>query len=61
MRPKPPDAGDRALTVALEMMGPMPGTLINQTAASSACASSSISAETASMRASSCRQSLAWF
>jgi hypothetical protein len=46
-------------TVALEMIGPMPGTVISRTAPSSACASSVISVDTASMRSSSRRQSVA--
>ena len=44
-------------TVALEMIGPTPGTVISRTAPSSACTSSAISLDTASIRSSSRRQS----
>src|ERR1700749_1958524 len=46
-----------AATMALEMIGPMPGTLISRTHAGSRRASSSISLDSSSMRRSSQRQS----
>src|SRR5262249_42415193 len=46
-----------AATMALEMIGPTPGTVITRWQPSSCCASASISADTAAMRSSNRRQS----